>query len=268
MSYQLLVLDIDGTVTNSNKEVLDKTRNAIWELQKGGVQVVLASGRPPEGVFPIAEKLGFDQYGSYVLAFNGAKIIDVKTRQCVFEKTLPSYLPGRLWLDALKNGIGIAAYKEGAIVAGTEPDEYMSLESKISGMPIEYHEDFIKYVKFPVHECLITGAPEDLEAVEPIFAHKYFHEAQVFHSEPWYLEVIPKNVDKAYGIKHLLKLLNIPREATVCCGDSFNDITMLQYAGLGVAMANASDKIKMVADYVTVNDNDHDGIAEVIERFF
>ena len=74
----------------------------------------------------------------------------------------------------------------------------------------------------------------------------YFHEAQVFHSEPWYLEVTPKQVDKAYGLKHLLRSLQIPREAMVCCGDSYNDIAMIQYAGVGAAMANGTDRLKAV----------------------
>ncbi len=168
----------------------------------------------------------------------------------------------------MKNGIGMAAYQPGRIVAGTRPDSYMELESRISGMPLDFHENFKQYVDFSVNECLITGEPDVLENLEPVFSHKYFHEAEVFHSEPFYLEVVPKNVDKAYGLKYLRRRLEIPREKIVCCGDSFNDRAMIQYAGLGVAMKNAPDPIRLVADYVTEHDNDHDGIAEVIERFF
>ena len=119
-----------------------------------------------------------------------------------------------------------------------------------------------------VNECLLTGHPDELEALEPYLSCKYFHEAQIFHSEPWYLEVAPKQVDKAYGLKYLLRHLNIPKEEMVCCGDSYNDIRMLQYAGVGVAMANAPENVKLFADYVTERDNDHLGVAEVVERFF
>ena len=75
-------------------------------------------------------------------------------------------------------------------------------------------------------------------------------------------------MDKAYGLKYLLRHLNIPKEEMVCCGDSYNDIRMLQYAGVGVAMANAPENVKLFADYVTERDNDHLGVAEVVERFF
>ena len=159
-------------------------------------------------------------------------------------------------------------YDEKEVIAGTKPDKYILLEAKIAGMPVVYHENFNTYVDFPVNKCLMTGEPEDLEALEPVFAQKYFHEAQIFRSEPYFLEATPKNVDKAYCLKHLLEILGIKREEMICCGDGFNDISMIQYAGLGVAMANAQEQVKAVADYVTVCDNDHDGIAEVIEKFF
>lgn len=268
MNYRLLVLDIDGTVTNSEKKVLEKTREAIIDLQKRGVSVAIASGRAPKGVFSIAEELKLHCFGNYILSFNGAKIIKFKTRECIYEKCLPLHIPGRLWQDAQKYQLGLLTYSDNILIAGTEPDKYMNLESKISDMPIEFHENFQRYVNFPVNGCLLTGDPHDIEVLEPVFAHKYFHETEVFRSEPCFLEVVPKNVDKAYSLQHLLNILGIRREEMVCCGDSFNDITMVQLAGVGVAMANAQERLKLVANYVTEKDNDHDGIAEVIEKFF
>lgn len=268
MKYKLLVLDIDGTVTNSKKEVTEKTKNAILDLQKRGIPVAIASGRAPQGIYSVAKALELDKFGSYIMPFNGARIVNFQTGECIYSKTLPLHLPARLWRDAVENGIGIVTYDEKEVIAGTELDKYILLEAKIAGMPVVYHENFNTYVDFPVNKCLMTGEPEDLEVLEPVFAQKYFHEAQIFRSEPYFLEATPKNVDKAYCLKHLLEILGIKREEMICCGDGFNDISMIQYAGLGVAMANAQEQVKAVADYVTVCDNDHDGIAEVIEKFF
>lgn len=268
MKYKLLVLDIDGTVTNSQKEVTKKTKEAIVRLQERGIPVAIASGRPPQGVYKVAEELEFQKFGSYILPFNGARILNYKTRECVYEKTLPPRLPAKLWKDAKEYGIGIITYRGDEIISGTAPDSYMEIEGKINSIPIIYREDFGTYVDFPVNKCLLTGKPEDLEALEPVFAQKYVHEAQVFRSEPYFLEVTPKNVDKAYCLRHLLEILGIKREEMVCCGDGFNDLSMIQFAGLGVAMANAQEAVKEVADYITEQDNDHDGIAEVIEKFF
>lgn len=266
--YKLLVLDIDGTVTNSEKKLLDKTRKKIIELQERGIRVVLASGRPPQGVIPIAKELEFSRFHSYILSHNGAKIIDCKTKDCIYEKHLPLHIPGRLWQDALTHGIGICTYWDNKLIAGTPPDSYMELEARITKLPIQYREDFGTYVKFHVNGCLLTGDPHDMEAVDSVVKKKYFHETEIFYSEPYFLEVIPKNVDKAFGLKHLLKILDIKNNEMVCCGDSFNDIRMIQYAGVGVAMKNGQEKLKAVANYVTKNDNDHDGIVEVIEHFF
>ena len=268
MKYKLLVLDIDGTVTNSKKEVTEKTRDAILDLQKRGIPVAIASGRAPQGIYSVAKALELDKFGSYIMPFNGARIVNFQTGECIYSKTLPLHLPARLWKDAVENGIGIVTYDEKEVIAGTKPDKYTLLEAKIASMPIAYHEDFHTYVDFPVNKCLMTGEPEDLEALEPVFAQRYFHEAQIFRSEPYFLEATPKNVDKAYCLKHLLEILGIQREEMVCCGDGFNDISMIQYAGLGVAMANAQEQVKAVADYITLCDNDHDGVAEVIEKFF
>lgn len=268
MKYQLLVLDIDGTVTNSEKKVLEETKDAVIRIQEQGVSVVLASGRPPEGVYPIARELQLDRFGSYILAFNGAKILDFRTGRCIFEKCLPRHIPARLLEDARKNGIGMAAYQNGVILSGTGPDPYQQMESRISGMKLQYEPDLAAFSGLSANECLLTGDPQDMENLEPVFVHRYFHEVEIFHSEPFYLEVTPKGIDKSYGLKHLLKILGISREAMVCCGDSYNDIGMLQTAGVGVSMANAPEQVKMVADYVTVNDNDHNGIVEVIQRFF
>lgn len=268
MDYQLLVLDIDGTVTNSKKQVMSGTREEIIRLQKKGVKVVLASGRPPEGVFPIARTLQLEESDSYLLTFNGGRILHLKTGTCIFKRELPMYIPRRLVRDARIHGIGMAAYGEGVILAGTVPDSYLKLESEICGMPVEYHENLAADLKRRVNQCILTGDPGILDAVEPVLFRQYFHEAQIFHSEPFYLEVSPRNVDKAYGLKYLLSFLGISRERMVCCGDSYNDIRMLQYAGVGVAMKNAPEGVKIVADYVTEKDNDHDGIAEVIQRFF
>lgn len=268
MDYELLVLDIDGTVANPQKEVMPGTRNEIIRIQKQGVKVVLASGRPPEGVLPVARTLQLDQYDSYLLTFNGGKIISLQTGECVFEKRLPSHIPKRLWQDAQEHAAGMAAYGNGVILAGTKPDQYLELESRISQLPIQYIENFGTQAVLPVNQCILTGDPDILDIVEPVFFKKYFYEAQIFHSEPFYLEVSPKNVDKAYGLKYLLRILGISREKMVCCGDSYNDIRMLQYAGVGVAMKNAPENVKMVADFVTEDDNDHDGIAGVVKRFF
>ena len=88
----------------------------------------------------------------------------------------------------------------------------------------------------------------------------------VYRSEAFFLEILPKGVDKATAIEKLLLMLRCTREELICFGDGYNDMTMLEYAGMGVAMGNAKDEVKAVADYIT-SGNDEDGIVEVIDKF-
>lgn len=267
MNYQLLVLDIDGTVTNSQKVVTPKTREAIIRLQENGIPVAIASGRSPKGIAPIADVLEFERFGSFVLAFNGGKILNWKTKETVYSKTLPHHLPRKFQMDARKYGLGIITYSDHdtVISGGYHVDDYIRLESTLCDLPIELSDDY-RDIPYPLNKCLFTGDPEDIARLEPILHDKYFHEADIFRSESYYLEAMPKHVDKAYCLSKLLKILEIPKEAAVCCGDSYNDLTMLQFAGLGVAMANAKEEVLQIADYITAS-NDEDGIAEVIEKF-
>lgn len=91
-------------------------------------------------------------------------------------------------------------------------------------------------------------------------------ELNVFRSDPFFLEILPAGIDKAYGLQKLIDVLGIKREEVIACGDGYNDITMVKFAGLGVAMGNAVEQTKAAADYITLS-NDDDGVAAVVEKF-
>ena len=270
MNYKLLVLDIDGTATNSKKEVTPETKKAVIRLQEAGIPVAIASGRPVPGVAPIADEFSFASYGSYILSYNGGRILNWQTKECVYKKTLPASLVKRLYEDALHYNTGIMTYTEDdrQILCGRSSDKYIELESRICRMPLILCDgDFSRRITFDPVKCILTGEPDEMECLEPVIAEKYQNEATVFRSEPFYLEVMPKNVDKAYCLSKLLKILGLKREEMVCCGDGFNDVTMLQYAGMGVAMENAKPAVKNVADFITLS-NDEDGVAYAIRKFW
>lgn len=270
MKYKLLVLDIDGTSTNSKGEVTPRTLEAVIRLQEKGIPVAIASGRPTPGVAPIANIFQFDKFDSYTLSYNGARITNWKTKECVYSKTLPLSIPKKVYEEACRFDLGVYTLTpdESSIICGRAVDQYVMVESENCGIPIETcNGDFVQRVHFPVNKCMFTGHPSDLERVEPLIAEKFRHEANVFRSEGFFLEVLPKNVDKAYCLSKLLQILGISREEMVCVGDGFNDRTMIQFAGLGVAMGNAREVVKEVADYITLS-NDEDGVAHVIEKFF
>jgi len=110
------------------------------------------------------------------------------------------------------------------------------------------------------------GEGDYLATLEPLIKEKYKNTLNVYRSEPYFLEILPQNIDKAYSLSKLLEHLNLSKDEMIACGDGFNDLTMVEYAGLGVAMANAQDIVKEAADYITLS-NDEDGIVHVLEKY-
>lgn len=266
VAYEILVLDIDGTLTNTEKNITPQTLNAILKVQKRGHKVVLASGRPTAGIRKVAEQINLSEYDGYILSFNGAKIIRCKTNEVIYQKVLPRNIIPDLYTAALKNSVGIISYENDSVIAGTDIDEYMEKEAGINGIPIRKVEDFPNYINFDVNKCLMTGPGSHLEKVEQILKKQFGHQLNIYRSEPYFLELMPKNIDKAYSLGKLLQHLGLSKDQMISCGDGFNDVSMIQYAGMGVAMANAQAEVKNAADYITLS-NDEDGIAHVINEF-
>lgn len=266
MAYEILVLDIDGTLTTSEKNISPKTYQAIQTIQKRGHKVVLASGRPTPGVCPFAEQLHLAEYGGYILSYNGAKITNCQTGEIIYQKTLPSSVIPDLYQMTLSHHVGIVTYSSDTILAGTPVDSYMELESRINHIPIQTVPDFVSAIDFPVNKCLMTGEPAHMAELELLLKDHFHGQLNIFRSEPFFIEVMPQQVDKADSLCKLLEHLGLDREQMISCGDGYNDLTMIQYAGMGVAMANAQSVVKKAADYVTTS-NDQDGVANVIQKF-
>ena len=266
MAYEVLVLDIDGTLTTTEKKISEDTFKAIRNIQKRGHKIVLASGRPTPGIWPVAKELNMRTYGGFILSFNGAKIIDCSTNKVIYQKTLPHELLPEIYEAALYYKTGLVTYDEDKILVATKVDEFVKKEAWINKLPFVEIPDFLNHVNFPINKCLMTGEPEYLAEVELKMKERFAGRLNIFRSEPCFLEIVSLGIDKAKALGNLLDYLHLSREQMITCGDGYNDITMIQYAGMGVAMANAQQKVKEVADYITLS-NDNNGIAHVINEF-
>ena len=266
MDKKIIFLDLDGTLTNDEKKITPKTKEALMDIQKRGHIVALASGRPTPGMVFIAKELELEKYGGYVMSFNGGKIIDWKTKETVFENTLDrKYLPD-LIRYARQNNLGLITYDNKQGLVATRVDPYVMLETvKINRIPA-FLTDVVKYVDYNPNKCLYTVDPEISEYHEKRLSEKFGDVLSVYRSTDYFIEIVPKGIDKAASIKVLIDKLNIPHENTIACGDGFNDLSMIKYAAVGVAMENAVDAVKENADYITASNND-DGIAKVVEKF-
>jgi hypothetical protein len=266
LKYKILVLDIDGTLTNSKKEIPPRTKSAIIKAQEKGVIVALASGRPSQGITYVANELELDRFGGYVLSFNGGVITNYQTKEVIFEKVLPDGVIPVLYDEAKKAGVAIVSYLDDAIVTETPEAKYIDYEAFLNHMKVVKVDDFVDTLRSPVTKCLMVGDPEILVKEEERLKKKLGDRLNVFRSEPFFLEIMPQNIDKAYSLNKLLKHLKMTREEMIACGDGFNDRSMIEFAGLGVAMCNAQPEVKAVADLVTLT-NDEEGVALVVEDY-
>ena len=269
MNYQILALDLDGTLPNSSKEISEPTLKALIEIQEQGKKVVLASGRPTNGVAPLAEQLRLGDYGSYILSFNGGRITNCQTKEIIYNKTLPMDCAKPIYdmvLEYKDQGLDLVTYMPDALISGICPNKYTELESRINHMPIIRVDDFLSHIKEAPNKFLITGDPAVISKIQKEIIAHFRSYLSVYCSDPFFLEIMPPGIDKAHSLLRLLTSSGLTADEMICCGDGYNDITMIETAGLGVAMANAQPAVLEKADFVTKS-NDEDGVLHVINQF-
>ena len=266
MEYKMIVLDLDGTLTNRDKIITPRTKQALMEAQKMGKIVVLASGRPTAGIKPLAEELELAAYGSYILSYNGGMITNCGTGEVVFSSLRPVDSNEKIIGLAEEYGVDILTYEGEEIITNNKECPYAVKESNINHLPLRQVEDMKGYVSFPVPKFLMLDDGDYLVTVEPRVKAAMGRDFSVYRSEPFFLEVMPKGIDKAQSLGRLLERIGMKREEMIACGDGYNDLTMIQYAGLGVAMENAVLPVRNAADYITASNNE-DGVGLVVEKF-
>ena len=264
--FQLLALDLDGTLTNSQKQVSSKNRHYIRLAQDKGVKIVLASGRPVIGIEQVAKALDLYHLGGYILAYNGGQILDCKTGKSLVERFIPMAYYHDICEVIHQFSVFPLTYNEVGVICENDEDIYVKREGYNNSVPIVKVPSLEAEVKKPVVKFMVVGDPVELSKAKAYLERRFEGVLNVFYSEPYFLEVTPPGIEKASALAELLKILNIRREALMACGDGLNDIPMLEYAGFAVAMSNAYEETRRVADYIAPS-NEMDGVADAIEKF-
>lgn len=266
MKYKLLVLDVDGTLLNNAREISNRTLAALLKVQQMGVRIVLASGRPTYGLMPLAKTLELGNYGGFILSYNGCQIIKAQNGEILFERRInPEMLP-YLEKKARKNNFAIFTYHDDIIITDTPENEYIISEAVLNNQKIIKEDEFSTAVDFPPCKCMLVSNDEEaLIVLEDHWRRQLNGTLDVFRSEPYFLEVVPCGIDKANTLGALMEKLNIKREEVIAIGDGVCDVTMLQLAGMGIAMGHSQYSVKVCADYVTAS-NEEDGVAQAVEK--
>ena len=266
MKYKLLVLDVDGTLLNDEREISKRTLAALLKVQQMGVRIVLASGRPTYGLMPLAKTLALGNYGGFVLSYNGCQIIKAQNGEILFERRInPEMLP-YLEKKARKNGFAIFTYHDDTLITDSPDNEYIKNEALLNNLKIIKEDEFSTAIDFAPCKCMLVSDKEKaLIGLEQHWEKRLAGTLDAFRSEPYFLEVVPCGVNKANTLGALLEHLGVTREEVIAVGDGVCDVTMLQLAGMGVAMGHSQDSVKVCADYVTAS-NEEDGVALAVEK--
>jgi Cof subfamily protein (haloacid dehalogenase superfamily) len=264
MKYKMLVLDMDDTLLTDDHKISKENKEMLFKAQELGVYVVLASGRPTLAMTAFAKELELDINNSFMLSFNGAVITDLKEDKVLFEQMLTKHQIHELYDYSLKSKTDIITYIDGEIVSETD-SEYIDVEKNITGLKHNKVPNFKNAVNSSAVKCILLEEPSYLKEVEKDLKVAMPH-LSVSMSKPFFLEVAQNGIDKAASVKFLAEKLNIHQSEIIAVGNAGNDLSMIQYAGLGVWVDNVDPELRDKGDFIVASNNNH-GVAEVVRRF-
>jgi len=268
--FKMLCLDIDGTLLNSNHLITDATKQAIRQtVMSNHTYVVLVSARMPKGIRLLLKELQIDM--PFVCYSGGLIVKSAQDSTILFNRTMSTTLTEQVIHAAQSIDVQCSLYKDDEWLV-ERTDEYTRQESEITGtIPIVIDfppllHDWAESNNVGPNKILCIGREYEIERLETKLNHQLGHHLSIYRSKPNYLEIMDKHASKKAGISYLQEIYRIKASQVIAIGDNFNDIDMIEHAGLGVAMRNAPDEVKKYADEVTES-NDEEGVARIIHKY-
>ncbi|PJG58783.1 sugar-phosphatase [Aeromonas cavernicola] len=264
--YKLIALDMDGTLLDHQGQISPRTHAAIRAARAKGVTVVLASGRPLEGMTRYLAELDLISRDDYVICYNGALVQQVADQRIIRSQLLTGADASALarLADELVVNVHGFSVTQGLISPRISP--YTEHESRLIGMPIKLVDFATLAADEQILKVMMIDEPSTLSRAISLLPAELYQRYTVVQSAPFFLEFMNKQSNKGTGVAALAEHLGICAAQVIAVGDAGNDRHMIEYAGLGVAMGNATDEIKALAQHITAR-NDEDGVAQVIEQF-
>jgi len=258
--YKLIAFDMDGTLLNEHKVITKEVIEAVRQAKSENVKIVLCSGRSYQGLKQYFEQLG-QNVVDYCISFNGALITDVKNEKNLHELSLHEEDIHPIERVSEETGLSVHFVTEKNIYTPNNPiGKYTIHEAYLTNMPLIYspHSQFAGEVS--PYKALLSGEKEEIEQAIEKIPNEILNTYTFVRSGDFYLEVMKKEAGKGNALKYLADVLGIQKEEVVAFGDHENDLSMIQFAGLGIAMANAIDEVKKAAKVVTKS-NQENGVA-------
>lgn len=269
MNTKIFFADLDGTLLNNQKQITPLTYQTLKEWTDKGHKLVLCSGRALDSVIHVRETLGLGNFSNmYLIGYNGGEIYDCTTKTLLNRVALSFDAAKKCFEIAQKYHIHIHTFSDTHIITEKE-DEELIYYKKAVHTPVIYAKDFMPYLDKEPCKCLaiFLHNKELMETFTSEIKQELGEEVNVMTSTPHFIEMFPIHSGKGFSVKWLCDYLGISLENSLAAGDEMNDLSMLEAAGVGIAMANGRDFIKEIADIVTETDNNNDGLVSILKQY-
>ncbi|MED2942336.1 sugar-phosphatase [Bacillus swezeyi] len=264
--YKLIAIDMDGTLLNDLHEVTEEVRNALHAAKTKGVKIVLCTGRPLGGVSRYLEELNLNEDGDYVIAYNGALVQNTHTQEVVSELTLGYEDVTSLYKLSQTLDTPMHFFDSSHLYTpNREISPYTVYESYVTQVPLRFRtmEEIPEDILAP--KAMYIDEPEKLERTIAAIPKEVKERYTMVKSSPFFYEILHPAASKGNAVRQLADLLGIAKEEVMAIGDNGNDLTMIDWAGCGVAMGNAIPEVKASANYETRSNNEN-GVAHAIQE--
>ncbi|MEH6659213.1 Cof-type HAD-IIB family hydrolase [Leeuwenhoekiella marinoflava] len=265
---KLLCSDIDGTLLNAKRDIAPETASAINKLP-AGFPVILASSRMPSAMYYLQEKL--NRLGSPIISYNGGLVLDANGTKLRSHTVSLDFL-ATVIEHQKEYDYNISTYCTDTW--RTAKVDYWTLREIRSTRvepvltPINEHIAILEAIDEQPHKIMCMGSPQALDSLIEVLQEKHGNEAHFYRSKDVYVEITPKNIDKSSALDELIeKKYQLSLNQVIAFGDNFNDTTMIKKVGFGVAVANATQEVKDVADHVSAFTNKEHAVAKTLEEF-
>ena len=266
MNYKLLALDLDDTLLNDQYKISERNIKALKEAALQGIEITIATGRMFRSALPYARELGITLP---LITYHGALIKETTAENKVLRQWS---VPYTLALEILRfgeaEGFHFNIYLDDNLYV-KEENEYSRYYQSIASIPLETVGDlgdFLERVRKEPTKLTVINREGRLEELQKALQVKYASDLSVVQSRPFFLEITHREATKGRALKFLVEKKNLSSSQVIAIGDSYNDIDMLQYAGVGVAMGNAPPDVQKAADFVAAA-NTEDGVALFLENY-
>ena len=264
---KLVAIDLDGTLLNSKKELSPRNKETLMKAKAAGIKIVLCTGRPLKAIEVYLEELGLLDHGDYSITFNGGLVQKNESGEIMEKALMPLEDIHELHELAVSLDVPLDVLSDGLVLQLPTSLNYRSIYGELNNLLTFETAQLDQLATDGVYNKAVIALEENYldEQIKKI-PREFYDRYEVIKTRNNLLEFMPKGITKAYGISLLAKDLGINQEEIMTIGDEENDLPMIEYAGLGVAMKNAVPKVKEAAQVIT-DTNDRDGVAKVVETY-